>query len=126
VDPFQVRAEVRTPLAAVAVEENSGLAGGFWDCGEAPAHNPQMAPRQEAAARSREAAARSREAAARPPLASTYGHADQDSTLAGMRAAQLLREALQVHLDTIAIRPTMKADAAASSHQNHIRFGKLP
>jgi hypothetical protein len=27
--------------------------------------------------------------------------------------------------NTIAIRPTMKADAAASSHGN-IRFGKLP
>ena len=28
--------------------------------------------------------------------------------------------------NTIAIRPTMKADAAASSHQNHIGFGKFP
>ena len=28
--------------------------------------------------------------------------------------------------NTIAIRPTMKADATASSHENHIRFSKLP
>ena len=28
--------------------------------------------------------------------------------------------------NTIAIRPTVKADAAASSRQNHIRFGKFP
>ena len=53
--PFQVRAEVRTPLAE-AVEENSDLAAGFWDCGEAAAHNPQTGPRQEVAARSRKAA----------------------------------------------------------------------
>jgi hypothetical protein len=28
--------------------------------------------------------------------------------------------------NAIAIRPTMKTDAAASSHKNHIRFGKPP
>jgi len=86
------------------VEENSGLAGEFWDCGEVAVHNPQTGPRQEVAARSRKAEVRSREVAARnpearPPWASTYGHADQDSSRADMRAAQPLQEALQVHLE---------------------------
>jgi hypothetical protein len=86
------------------VEENSGLAGEFWDCGGAAAHNPQTGPRQEVAVRSRKAAVRNREATAcspeaRPPWASTYGHADQDSSRADMRAAQPLQEALQVHLE---------------------------
>ena len=105
VAPFQVRAEVRTPLAE-AVEENSDLAEGLWDCGEVAAHNPQTGPRQEVAVRSRKAAVRNREvvacspeAAARPPLASTCGHVDQDSSRADMRAAQPLQEALQVHLE---------------------------
>jgi hypothetical protein len=119
---------VRTPLAA-AMEENSDLVAGFWDCGEVAAHNPQTGPRQEAAARSRKAAAveensdlagrfwdcgevaahnpqtgprqeaAARSPVARPPLASTYGHADQDSSRADMRAAQPLQEALQVHLE---------------------------
>ena len=93
-DRFQVRAKVRTPLAA-PVEENSGLAVGAWHCDEAAAHNPQTGPRPEAAARSQEVAARSQGVAARPPLASTYGHVDPDSSRAGMRAAQ----PLQVHLE---------------------------
>jgi hypothetical protein len=83
------------PRAAAEEEENSGLAVGAWDCGEVAAHNPQTGPRPVAAARSQEAAARSPEATARPPLASTYGHVDQDSSRAGMRAAQ----PLQVHLE---------------------------
>ena len=112
VDPFQVRAEVSLSLGA-AVEENSGSAGGFRDCREAGARNPQTAHHREAArsretaARSRETAARSREAAARgreadhlPPLANTYGHVDQDSIRAGIRAEQPLQEArLQAHLE---------------------------
>jgi hypothetical protein len=91
------------------VEQNSGLAVGAWHCDEAAAHNPQTGPRpeaaarsqevaarsQEVAARSQEVAARSQEVAARPPLASTYGHVDPDSSRAGMRAAQ----PLQVHLE---------------------------
>jgi hypothetical protein len=88
------------------MEENSDLAAGFWDCGEVAAHNPQTGPRQEVAVRSRKAAVRNREAvacspeaAARPPLASTYGHADQDSTPAGMRVGQPRQEALPVHLE---------------------------
>ena len=93
-DRFQVRAKVRTPLAA-PVEENSGLAVGAWHCDEAAAHNPQTGPHPEAAARSQEVAARSQGVAARPPLASTYGHVDPDSSRAGMRAAQ----PLQVHLE---------------------------
>jgi hypothetical protein len=105
VDPFQVRAEVSLSLGA-AVEENSGSAGGFRDCREAGARNPQTAHHREAA-RSRETAARSREAAARgreadhlPPLANTYGHVDQDSSRAGIRAEQPLQEArLQAHLE---------------------------
>jgi hypothetical protein len=86
VDPFQVRAEVSLSLGA-AVEENSGSAGGFRDC-------------REAGARSREAAARGREADHFPPLANTYGHVDQDSSRAGIRAEQPLQEArLQAHLE---------------------------
>ena len=106
VAPFQVRAEVRTPLAE-AVEENSDLAEGLWDCGEVAAHNPQTGPRQEVAVRSRKAAVRNREvvacspeAAARPPLASTCGHVDQDSSRAGIRAARPPQVArLQAHLE---------------------------
>jgi hypothetical protein len=99
VDPFQVRAEVSLSLAA-AVEENSGSAGGFRDCREARARNPQTAHHREAAARSREAAARGREADHFPPLANTYGHVDQDSSRAGIRAEQPLQEArLQAHLE---------------------------
>jgi hypothetical protein len=92
VDPFQARAKVRTPLA-VAEEEHSGLAAGAWHCDEAAAHNPQTGPRPEAAARSQEVAAR-------PPLASTYGRVDPDSSRAGMRAAQPLQAARPwVHLE---------------------------
>ena len=94
-DPFRVRAEVRTPLAA-AVEENSDLATGFGDCGEVAAHNPQTGPRHEVAARSREVVVRNREAAVRsreaaPQRANAYGHMDQDGSRAGTRAAQPLR-----------------------------------
>ena len=74
-DPFQVRAEVRTSLAAAAVEENSGLAGEFRDCREAAARNLRTGRRREAgrspeaAARSQEVAARNREAPARREMA---------------------------------------------------------
>jgi hypothetical protein len=98
VDPFQVRAEVSLSLGA-AVEENSGSAGGFRDCREAGARNPQTAHHREAA-RSRETAARGREADHLPPLANTDGHVDQDSSRAGIRAEQPLQEArLQAHLE---------------------------
>ncbi len=67
-DRFEVRAEVRTPLAPL-VEEHSVLAVGVWHCDEAAPHNPQTGPRPEAAAHSQEVAARSPEMAARTPEA---------------------------------------------------------
>jgi hypothetical protein len=87
VDPFQVRAEVTIPLGA-AVEENFGSAGGFRDCREAGARNPQAAHSRVAA--HSWVAAHSR-VAHRPPLANTYGHMDQDGSQAGIRAAQPLQ-----------------------------------
>ncbi len=96
---------MRTLLAGAA-EENSDLAAGLWDCGEVAAHNPQTGPRREVAARSQGAAAAHTQKVgaacspeAHPPLASTYGHADQDNTPAGRRAVQPLQEPLQVHLE---------------------------
>jgi hypothetical protein len=97
------RQEVAARSRKAEEEENSDLAAGLY--GEVAAHNPQMGPRQEVAARSQGAAARTQKVGAacspeaHPPLASTYGRADQDNTPAGRRAVQPLQEPLQVHLE---------------------------